>query len=292
MLLSRLFHLKIDQQTQQLLSDLSGGTDTGVTPAETPRSIDNQVAADAQAKADAEAAQAETDKLASTHPDPVQALIDQATNTDQPAIDQQTQDLLNELSGGTDNGVTSPIDYSGISDILSGGQTETPEEEIPTIDVTGKREPPTVDYSGISDILSGGQTETPPIDYSGISDMLTGGQNETPPTEQAPAVSIPKIPATTPTVAPATTPAPKTPAAAATPAPVAAQGYMPSVGDVAHIKSLESLFGPLLGEAPPEPAHEKKDDSLSALEGMDQEYASGGHVDDFSVEALLHILRS
>ena len=284
----------IDQQTQQLLSDLSGGTDTGVTPAETPRSIDNQIAADEQAKADAEAAQAETDKLASTHPDPVQALIDQVTNTDQPAIDQQTQDLLNELSGGTDNGVTSPIDYSGISDILSGGQTETPEEDIPTIDVIGKREPPTIDDSGISDILSGGQTETTPIDYSGISDILTGGQSETPPTEQAPAVSIPKIPTTTPAVAPVKTvvPVAKKPAAAAALASAIAQGYMPSVGDVAHIKSLESLFGPLLGEAPPEPAHEKKDDSLSALEGMDQEYASGGHVDDFSVEALLHILRS
>ena len=199
-----------------------------------------------------------------------------------------------------DAGLTSPIDYSGISDILSGGQTETPEEDIPTIDVIGKKEPPTVDYSDISDILSGGQTETPPIDYSGISDMLTGGQNETPPTEQAPAVSIPKIPVTpatkTPAVAPVKTVAPVTKPAAVAQATALvsaiAQGYMPSVGDVAHIKSLESLFGPLLGEAPPEPAHEKKDDSLSALEGMDQEYASGGHVDDFSVEALLHILRS
>ena len=300
-----------------------------------------------------------------TSPDPVQDLLDQATPSDQPAIDQQTKDLLSLLSGGTDNGVTSDdvskpvfkaepdaagtdaefykmigidpntidinpdtlepyvkapsntedsdlainrankIDQSNQQgnewDNASTGDdlftTKPPPEETPIdqIDITGKR--PTDD----SEPGWEGWTPPPtPIDYSGISDMLTGGQNETPPTEQAPAVSIPKIPVTpatkTPAVAPVKTVAPVTKPAAVAQATALvsaiAQGYMPSVGDVAHIKSLESLFGPLLGTLPAEPAHEKKDDSLSALEGMDQEYASGGHVDDFSVEALLHILRS
>jgi len=286
-----------------------------------------------------------------TSPDPVQDLLDQATPSDQPAIDQQTKDLLSLLSGGTDTGVTpaeTPVfkaepdaagtdaefykmigidpntidpfknvegeldpsdlainraykidqanqqgnewDNASIGDDLFTTEPPTEEPPIDQVEITGKR--PTDD----SEPGWEGWTPPPtPIDYSGISDILSGGQSKTPP-EEAPAVSVPRIPTTpapkTPAVVPAKTVAPVANKPAAALASAIAQGYMPSVGDVAHIKSLESLFGPLLGMLPAEPAHEKKDDSLSALEGMDQEYASGGHVDDFSVEALLHILRS
>lgn len=71
--------------------------------------------------------------------------------------------------------------------------------------------------------------------------------------------------------------------------------YMPSIGDVAHIKSNESLFGALPGmETPASSAQETSFDPLTAYQSQyeDQQYASGGHVDDFSVDALLHILRS
>jgi len=71
---------------------------------------------------------------------------------------------------------------------------------------------------------------------------------------------------------------------------------LPGVGDVAHIKWENGLFGVLPWEeqpaAPAENKHHGKssEDILSALE--ESQYATGGHVDDFSVEALLHILRS
>lgn len=72
--------------------------------------------------------------------------------------------------------------------------------------------------------------------------------------------------------------------------------YMPSVGDVAHIKSNESLFGALPGSepAPASSAQEGQPDPVAELQSQyeDQQYASGGHVDDFSVDALLQILRS
>ena len=68
---------------------------------------------------------------------------------------------------------------------------------------------------------------------------------------------------------------------------------MSSNNDVAHIKSDTSLFGAIPGMEPPaSSAQQTQADPLAALQGMDQQYASGGHVDDFSVEALLHILRS
>jgi hypothetical protein len=72
---------------------------------------------------------------------------------------------------------------------------------------------------------------------------------------------------------------------------------MPGVGDLAHIKWENGLFGVLPWEEPP--VKHKTDDNkeesesdalLAALE--DSQYASGGQVDDFSVDALLQILRS
>jgi hypothetical protein len=72
--------------------------------------------------------------------------------------------------------------------------------------------------------------------------------------------------------------------------------YMPGVGDVAHIKWENGLFGILPWNESPDEDKEagqetsKSDDLLAALE--DSQYATGGHVDDFSVEALLQILRS
>ena len=72
------------------------------------------------------------------------------------------------------------------------------------------------------------------------------------------------------------------------------QQYLPGIGDVAHIKSDESLFGAIPGtESPASSAHEENYDPVAELLSQgDEEYASGGHVDDLSVEALLQILRS
>ena len=127
--------------------------------------------------------------------------------------------------------------------------------------------------------------------------------NEPPPETKAPepktpASGAPKAPAAK---TPAKTPAAKTPAVNtdALKALLGAllanqQQYMPSVGDVAHIKSNESLFGAIPGtEAPASSAHETQHDPIAELLAQgDEEYASGGHVNDFSVDALLHILRS
>lgn len=381
--------------------------------------------------------------------DPAQELIDKAVadqqesaQEQQPTIDQQTQDLLNELSGGTDNGVT-PTDYSNISDILAGGQTEIPPtdySDISDILSGGQTDTTPADYSDISDILSGGQTDTTPADQENISDILTGGQTEIPTTDltnggsggtnlvggyidetnghwidttsgkevdtglggplnndnsgnlefmkdwtfdpgsnkwawtdpatgettnyeyetpirdgplqtgkdiedsagagpadgttgvgggtgtptgtkvtTGPNTTTPKMPTTpsgikipAPIRAPTTPTTPTTPAtnvpttsAGGTTALLALlaslagtqqSGYMPSVGDVAHIKSNESLFGALPGSepTPASSAQEKQSDPLAELQSQyeDQQYASGGHVDDFSVDALLHILRS
>jgi hypothetical protein len=71
---------------------------------------------------------------------------------------------------------------------------------------------------------------------------------------------------------------------------------MPGVGDVASIKWENGLFGVLPWEEQPAPSADNKqnksqsDDLFAALE--DSQYATGGHVDDFSVDALLQILRS
>jgi hypothetical protein len=75
---------------------------------------------------------------------------------------------------------------------------------------------------------------------------------------------------------------------------MAGKQYLPGIGDVAHIKSDESLFGAIPGiESPASSAQETQSDPVAELlANMDGEYASGGHVDDFSVDALLHILRS
>lgn len=75
---------------------------------------------------------------------------------------------------------------------------------------------------------------------------------------------------------------------------LANQQFEPSVGDVAHIKSNENLFGAIPGtESPASSANEDNYDPVSELLAQgDEEYASGGHVDDLDVEALLQILRS
>ena len=73
---------------------------------------------------------------------------------------------------------------------------------------------------------------------------------------------------------------------------------MPTIGDVAHIKWENGLFGVLPWEEQLAPSAEKKDhgknssedDAVAALENS--QYATGGHVDDFDVDALLQILRS
>jgi hypothetical protein len=71
---------------------------------------------------------------------------------------------------------------------------------------------------------------------------------------------------------------------------------MPGVGDVADIKWENGLFGvlpwdePLVKDKDTKDETSQSDELLAALE--DSQYASGGQVDDFSVEALLQILRS
>lgn len=67
---------------------------------------------------------------------------------------------------------------------------------------------------------------------------------------------------------------------------------MSSNNDVAHIKSNTNLFGAIPGMEPPASSAQQQPDPVAALQGMDQQYAIGGHVDDFDVDALLHILRS
>ena len=136
-------------------------------------------------------------------------------------------------------------------------------------------------------------------------DLFTTEQptvNEPPPETKAPetktpASSAPKTPAAK---TPAKTAAAKTPAVntdalkALLGSLLANQQYMPSVGDVAHIKSNESLFGAIPGtEAPASSAHETQHDPIAELLAQgDEDYASGGHVNDLDVDALLHILRS
>jgi hypothetical protein len=357
----------IDQQTQQLLSALSGGTDTGVTPAETPRSIDNQIAADEQAKADAAAAQAETDKLAAAHPDPVQALLDQATPTDQTAIDQQTQDLIKELSSGTDTGISTPdtsfkADYS-----LFGGSTAAPSLEdmggaqglqVSPVNENQDVGNVPVDYSlntktpfeGFQmptvlniDSMGGGQGLTVPVaggtlTESGfvpdntaanlgdptsfinqpapgadVSSTVNAAIEKAMAQYQASAAAQAKSQAaaqaaTTAKAQAAAAAKAKTDAAAAAKAKADLQlatqqqaqnnrqnallAMMSGKSDVAHIKSYKDLYGQELFGPESTPASSAQSDSLVGLEGLGQQFSSGGNVNDFSVDALLHILRS
>ena len=169
---------------------------------------------------------------------------------------------------------------------------------------------------------SGFETWTPPEDFS--TDQEPGFEAWNPPVEVLPKEDIPEMVITAPKEpkeSPATpaskipiTPTPKIPTTTSVPtdAPIAknpltaalaaaiAQGYMPGVGDLAHIKWENGLYGILpWNEQPATSAEDTKrgkdssensDDVLAALE--DSQYATGGHVDDFSIEALLHILRS
>jgi len=72
----------------------------------------------------------------------------------------------------------------------------------------------------------------------------------------------------------------------------ATAGYMPGVGDVAHIKSDDSLYGSLPWDDTPATSakDEQPKDAVDALE--QSQYAIGGHVDDFDADTLLNILRS
>jgi hypothetical protein len=63
---------------------------------------------------------------------------------------------------------------------------------------------------------------------------------------------------------------------------------------LAKIDPMEELFGGSIYTSKPAPPEQEKqyDPVAEILAQGDEEYASGGHVDDFNVEALLHILRS
>jgi len=236
--------------------------------------------------------------------DTVQALLDsqQPAPTNQAEIDQQTQDLLSSLSGGTDNGTSDngtpandqaewdvPVAPSELQTALDNLPQEQAEWDVPVN--------PDDLNTALTEIAAPEPNDTPSPTEQDVLDFMKEHPDAVAGT--ATRVAAGKAVAAKTAAAEAASDKATADKAAAdkavadkAAASVPVQQYMPSVGDVAHIKSLESLFGPLLGTLPAEPAHEKKDDSLSVLEDMDQEYASGGHVDDFSVEALLHILRS
>ena len=59
--------------------------------------------------------------------------------------------------------------------------------------------------------------------------------------------------------------------------------------ELANIKSNTNLFGAIPGMEPPASSAQQQDTPDTS---WDQQFATGGHVDDFSVDALLHILRS
>jgi len=213
--------------------------------------------------------------------DAVQALLDsqQPAPTNQAEIDQQTQDLLNYLSGGTNNGTSD--NGTPANDQAEWDVPVNPNDLNTALTEIAAPEPNDTPSPTEQDVLD--FMKEHPDAVAGTATRVAAGKAVAAKTAAAKAASDK---ATADKAAADKAVADK--AAASVPV----QQYMPSVGDVAHIKYLESLFGPLLGTLPAEPAHEKKDDSLSALEGMDQEYANGGHVDDFDVDALLHILRS
>jgi hypothetical protein len=283
-----------------------------------------------------------TEQPDTAHIDPVQQLIDQAVNDQQASsaadktnIDQQTKDLLNTISGGTDNGTagsTSPVGPTGYTDEITGHWiTVDPTTGKETDTGSSEGSPLTNENSGNPEAMKDwtfdkdtgkwawtdpATGETTNYEYATpiTGGPLTGKQIE----DKAGAGPTPTPkPTPTPVSKPTPTPVPKpTPATPTTPAKTAAApntaalagiltallgsqqqtGFMPSVGDVAHIKSNEHLFGALPGseEAPASSAHETQSDPVAAYQSQyeDQQYANGGHVDDFSVDALLHILRS
>jgi hypothetical protein len=163
-------------------------------------------------------------------------------------------------------------------DVLDFIANRPEEEDIPEIVITAPRPE--------EEAEPGWETWQPPVEEDIPEIVITAPKEPTPPVVKPPVVTPPVV---TPPVVTPPTPAKQVVAAAPT-------GYMPGVGDVARIKWENGLFGILPWNESPDEDKEagqetsKSDDLLAALE--DSQYATGGHVDDFSVEALLQILRS
>jgi hypothetical protein len=217
---------------------------------------------------------------------------------DYSAIDQQTQDLLNALSGGADSGTATNQDQAEWDVPVSPVDLKTALEDLPQEQAEWDVPVNPDDLNKtLTEIASPDQTDKPSPNEKDVLEFI----KEHPEDVKTSPQTLPKTPIT-PAPTPAPTPRP-TPAPTTKPAPQAAaapQGYMPGVGDVARIKWENGLFGILPWEEQPAASAEDKqskktseensDDVLTALENS--QYATGGHVDDFSVEALLQILRS
>lgn len=163
------------------------------------------------------------------------------------------------------------------------------EDDIPEMVVTDKKEPP--DYDSFDDDMLR-QIEDP-IPYEEDEDK----KSVTPKLPVTPKTPVkPKTPVTGKKSTTEKTPAVNTDALKTLLAALLAnqqQQYLPGIGDVARIKSDESLFGAIPGTSPAQDAQETQYDPVAELLAQgDEEYARGGHVDEFSVEALLQILRS
>lgn len=218
--------------------------------------------------------------------------LSDAPSADRTLPAERQSDILDEV--GTPD--TLPFDSSNI--LQSVGNEEPampspdedftptmPEEDVPEMEITGER--PAPDTSSFDDYLG---TPTDPTvedpESPGSSSSGSSGGAKSGPTAKPVAKAGTPNAAATPTTG--TTAAP---AAAATAQPQnsleSLLNLMSSNNQLAHIKSYKELFGHDLfaPETPeqPEAAPQNTDET---------QLFKGGHVDDFSVDALLQILRS
>jgi hypothetical protein len=257
--------------------------------------------------------------------DTVQALLDsqQPTPTNQAEIDQQTQDLLSSLSGGTDNGTSDngtpandqaewdvPVAPSELQTALDNLPQEQAEWDVPVN--------PDDLNTALTEIAAPEPNDTPSPTEQDVLDFM----KEHPDTSSGTAAKTAATKAAADKAASDKAAADKAAADKAAADKAAADKaakdkaandafnqlkaqaqaqqnqqdalmrMMSSNNDVAHIKSDTNLFGAIPGMEPPASSAQQQPDPVAALQGMDQQYAIGGHVDDFDVDALLHILRS
>jgi hypothetical protein len=221
-----------------------------------------------------------------TEPEILPGLGDDEGYTDTLDYDSFDDDMLRQIADVT------PPDYDSFDeDMLRQIEDPIPYEDIPEMVVTDKKEPP--DYDSFDDDMLR-QIEDP-IPYKEEEEDKKSVTPKLPVTSKPPVK--PKTPATDKKSTTDKTPAVNTDALKTLLASLLAnqqQQYLPGIGDVARIISDESLFGAILGTSPErETQQETQYDPVAELLAQgDEEYARGGHVDEFSVEALLQILRS
>jgi hypothetical protein len=247
--------------------------------------------------------------------DTVQALLDsqQPAPTNQAEIDQQTQDLLNYLSSGTDNGTSDngtpandqaewdvPVAPSELQTALDNLPQEQAEWDVPVN--------PDDLNTALTEIAAPEPNDTPSPTEQDVLDFM----KEHPDTSSGTAAKTAATKAAADKAARDKAARDKAAAEKAARDKAANDAFnqlkaqaqaqqnqqdalmkmMSSNNDVAHIKSNTNLFGAIPGMEPPASSAQQQPDPVAALQGMDQQYAIGGHVDDFDVDALLHILRS